>query len=373
MFSEIYEELDRQVRKILDEKNHKEEIINPILQKSLEERLSMEEIGTLLKITNPKIKIEVIEFIKERFTEEKNIIKNISPIYLSSFCTDACKYCNFNKNKKHLRRTRLSEEETKEEVLANTKQGKTVIEFTLATDPVFTPNKISKYINETKNILEQTNKKNKIMLCSDYFTEKDYKLLKDTGLWGVVQWDETLDKKQYIKWHKGSQRKENFSERINTHDKAIKQGMEAATGILFGLSDYKYDVMIQIMKARYLEKEYGKQLFTFGTPRLKKIEKTNLKSPFSVTDLDFAFAIAIYKIAEPQISRWLQTRETIEFNFQQMLNNDYITYNCGDVKPGGYWVNKENKYSSQFRVNELTEDEIKRKLEKQNFKLLKSW
>ncbi len=265
-------------------------------------------------------------------------------------------------------------EQTKKEIQAVMSAGGRVIEFTLATDPEFTPAKLCEYVSLAKNMLSRE-KGSGVLLCSDYLPKNDYENLKEAGLWGMVQWDETLDKKMFEAWHGQSPRKKNFLERIDNHDRAMQAGLQVATGILFGLSDYRYDVLMQIAKAIYLEKTYGRKSFAFGSPRLKPINGIELHTGTEVTDAQYELSLMIYKIAEPRIGRWLQTRETFDLNLRNMLNGDYYTYNCGNVTPGGYSVNKEilTLKSSQFKVNELEKNGTEKALRKSNVSLNYNW
>lgn len=360
MFSKKYQSFDGQIRSILDyiEAPSKERV-KDILETSKIKRLELFEIAELLEISNGN-DAENFDLLRN-FTlsnfrkSDGNELKNISPIYLSSYCADTCGYCQFSANRKETQRTRLSMSQLEEEVSTVIDEGNHVIEFTLASDPVFTPQKLAEYIAKAKELLGDREGSG-ILLCSGHLTEDAYRLLKEKGLWGMVQWDETLDIQQYKKWHNQSPKKRDFKERMDNHDRAMSAGLEVATGILFGLADFRYDVLMQIAKARYLGEEYGRKPIIFGTPRLKPINGKVLRPKHEVNDSRYEVALMVYKIAEPGIARWLQTREVPELNFRNMLDGDVYTYRCGEVKPGGYKVNKDTIDSSrggQFRVNEL--------------------
>lgn len=380
MFSHNYNKLNTEIKNILiDTSIPTTKEIKEILEKNRSEKLSLEELAKLLEIGKHK-KTEkqfnlIRNFIYSEFRKENNTLKHIAPIYLSSYCIDICSYCNYSAKRKNIERTRLSLLDLKEELTDVLKAGNRVVEFTLATDPIFTPKKLAEYISKTKELLNNE-KGSGVLLCSDHFSKEDYELLKQIGLWGIIQWDETLDKEKYEFWHKNSPRKSNFQERINVHDKAIQAGLQVAIGCLFGLSDYRYDVLMQIAKARYLEKEYGIKPFVFGTPRLKAIGGKLIISKDEVNDRQYELALMVYKVAEPQIARWLQTREPPELNLRNIVDGDIYTYQCGDVKPGGYKVNI-NKIDSckggQFKVNEMTKQQFEKKLQKKNFKINYAW
>jgi len=379
MFSKKYAEIDIEIKRILANAiTPSPKKVEEILKKSKSRKISLEEIAELLKTNEQETEKQfnlIKNFVYSEFRKEKNILKSIAPIYLSSHCIDTCRYCNYSAKRKDVKRTRLNLLDLEEELNEVISIGNKVIEFTLATDSTFTPKKLVEYIAKTKTKLHGE-KGSGILLCSDYFSELDYQLLKDAGLWGMIQWDETLNKNKYQRWHTCSPRKSNFKERINNHDRALQAGLEVATGFLFGLSEFKYDTLMQIAKARYLEKEYGVKPFVFGTPRIKTIARKKLHLKNEVTNNEYEIALMAYKIAEPQIARWLQTRETPELNLRNMVDGDMYTYACGEVKPGGYKVNKEriNSYEGgQFRVIEMTKKQFEQELRKRNFQVDYSW
>lgn len=380
IFSDAYAQTDKGSRKaIAKAKVPSIQEVKYILEKSESAMISLDEIAELLEIgkhETTETQFDLIRnFIYSEFRGNNATLRHIAPVYLSSFCVDACGYCNYSAKRKDVERVRLSLSDLEEELSDVLAAESAVIEFTLATDPVFTPEKLVEYISRTKELLSDKNGSG-ILLCSDYFSREDYELLKKAGLWGLVQWDETLDKRKYEKWHKNSPRKSNFEKRINNHDAAIQAGLQVATGCLFGLSDYRYDGLMQIAKARYLRQEYGVNPFVFGTPRLKAIAGRTLPPQDEVTDMQYELALMVYKLAEPKIARWLQTRETPELNLRNIVEGDVYTYRCGDVKPGGYKVNK-NRISScrggQFGVAEMTKAQFKEELNKMNFHIDYAW
>lgn len=379
MFSQHYPELDKGIRGLLNRISIPgEKEVKEILERSKSQELSLEEVAMLLEIgkyrNTDKQFFLLRQHIYSQFRREGNTLRYIAPVYLSSYCVDKCGYCNFSA-RRQVERTRLDIPELKQELQEVFADGSKVIELTLATDPAFSPERLAEYISKTKKLLDNENGFG-VLLCSGHLTTGDYRLLRKAGLWGMVQWDETLKKESFEKWHKNSPKKSNFTERIDNHDRAIMAGLQVATGCLFGLNDYRYDVLMQVAKARYLYQEYKVRPFVFGTPRLKSVGGKKLHTQYEVSDRQYELALMVYKIAEPKIARWLQTRETLELNLRSMVDADVYTYQCGEVRPGGYRVNK-TKFSSckggQFEVNELTRWQIEEVLKRMNFKIDYAW
>lgn len=349
--------------------------IEEISNKSMSSPLTIKDLALLLELGKSEQTEEQIRYLQEgvisRFRTGTNILRHIAPLYLSSYCQDTCGYCGYSSRRKNVQRTRLEPLELDEEVNTIIAESSKVIELVLSTDSLFSPQVLAEYIRKTKEQLEKYGGSG-VLLCSDFFSVEEYALLKDAGLWGIVQWDETLDKGKYGKWHKKSPRKSDFERRINTHDIALSCGLEVATGCLFGLADYRYDTLMQVAKARYLKQEYGKSPFVFGVPRLKPVGNTQMHTPDEVTDKQFELALLVYKLAEPSMGRWLQTREEAELNFRNYLDRDICTYSCGNVVPGGYSVNRGCD-GTQFKVNEMNKETFERKLRTIDFSVDYNW
>jgi len=355
--NEIYAKLNGEVNQALDSAHIPDSTeVEELVDRSSTLSLSLNELASLFKISNGNQGKEQIEnlrsLVHSKFLRGKKPLRHISPIYISSHCIETCGYCGYSVNRRGVDRTRLNLSELETEVMAVIAEGSHAIELVLATDPFFSPEVLEKYISKTKSLLDKHNG-GVALLCSDYFDKEDYKRLKDAGLWGIVQWDETLDVKKYRKWHHKSPRKSNFEQRINTHDIALSCGLETATGCLFGLGNYKYDVLMQIAKARQLQQKHNKFPFVFGVPRLKPINGKNVHMKDELTDSEYELALMVYKLSEPSVGRWLQTRESMALNQRNYLDNDVCTYRCGNVVPGGYSVNK-NCGGTQFKVAEMT-------------------
>jgi 2-iminoacetate synthase len=303
----------------------------------------------------------------------RNRVRYVAPIYVSSFCVDACPYCNFSATRKSAIRKRLSLEELEEEVRLVLARDMRVIELVYATDPEFTTELLVRYVGKVVEMLDGCPGSG-VLLCTEYLTSEAYAALCDAGLWGIVQWDETLDPDAYRKWHSQSPQKREFLLRMDNHDRAMRAGLEVATGALFGLADYRFDALMQIAKARHLESEYGHGPFVLGTARLKPIAGQELHLQTEVSDHAYETLLLVYKLALPESGRWLQTRETFDMNLRNLLDGDVFTYRCGEVRPGGYHASEAADIKAgQFGVNELEREYVERELAERSFMIDYSW
>ncbi len=380
-FSLICNESQAQVEKVVARAQlPAPEAVLDLLEKSASEQLSLSELAALLEIGNAAGAQEQFQalraFVYARFRKPLgNRLRYVAPIYISSYCSNNCGYCNFSGARENAARKRLSIEGLEEELAAVLATGPRVIELVLGTDPEFTWPVLARYVARTAELLNQEPGSG-VLLCSEFLPGEAYVALKEAGLWGMVQWDETLDKGAYERWHASSPTKRLFEARMDNHDRAIAAGLEVATGALFGLADYRYDALMQIAKARFLDAEYGRKPFVFGNARLKAIGGRELHLATEVPDRAFETALMVYKIAEPAVGRWLQTRETFEMNLRNMADGDVFTYRCGDVRPGGYkssGVSAQAVSAGQFGVHEMSREAVEQRLAASGFYMDYGW
>ncbi len=378
-FSSIFAAKQDEVRSVLGAvRCPSVERMRDLLAPSAHKPLALSELAELLEVGATFDADEQRELLRDtvaRCSTNRlgNRLRYVAPIYVSSYCVDACPYCNFSATRKSAIRKRLSLKELEEEVRLVLARDMRVIELVYGTDPEFTTDLLVRYVAKVAEMLDDQPGSG-VLLCTEYLTSEAYAALHDAGLWGIVQWDETLDPDAYRKWHSQSPQKREFLLRMDNHDRAMRAGLEVATGALFGLADYRYDALMQIAKARHLESEYGRGPFVLGTARLKPIAGQELHFQTEVSDYAYETALLVYKLALPESGRWLQTRETFSLNLRNLLDEDVFTYRCGEVRPGGYHPSEAADIKAgQFGVNELEREYVERELAARRFTIDYSW
>jgi 2-iminoacetate synthase len=378
LFSQSFDRTSEAVRRIVAEgRAPAPERLEVLLARSAEEPLSLDELGELLQIGRTPGAEAAFErlrdFVRRSWRKpEGNAVRYVAPIYVSSFCVDTCPYCNFSARRTEAVRRRLSPDELDEEVRAVMERGARVIELVYATDPENSAERLARSIERTRAALGGE-PGSAVLLCTEYLHRQTYETLREAGLSGIVQWDETLDPEAYHRWHASSPHKREFRLRMDNHDRAMAAGLGVATGALFGLADSRYDALMQVAKARHLAREYGRGPFVFGVPRLKPIGGRELHFQTEVDDRAYETALLVYRLAMPDAGRWLQTRETFELNLRNLLDGDVFTYRCGLVQPGGYKGSAAAARGGQFGVNELERDFVERELTRQGFGIDYRW
>jgi 2-iminoacetate synthase ThiH len=378
-FSSIFAAKQAEVRSVLGTvRCPSVDRLRDLLASSADQALCLSELAELLEIGAAFYAEEQRQLLRDAVAHRStnglgNRVRYVAPIYVSSYCVDACPYCNFSAIRESAIRKRLSLKELEEEVRLVLARDMRVIELVYATDPEFTTDLLVRYVSKVVEILDHQPGSG-VLLCTEYLTSEAYAALRDAGLRGIVQWDETLDPEAYRKWHSQSPQKREFLLRMDNHDRAMRAGLEVATGALFGLADFRYDTLMQIAKARHLQSEYGRGPFVLGTARLKPIAGQELHFQMQVSDHAYETALLVYKLALPESGRWLQTRETFTMNLRNLLDGDVFTYRCGEVRPGGYHAAEAADIKAgQFGVNELEREYVERELAARRFTIDYSW
>jgi len=380
LFSSVYAERNAEVRASLDGAGcPSPKRVEEILARSeTTEALSLPELGELLQVGATEDADEQFEMLRAHTRRRwraaaGNRVRYVAPIYVSSYCVDACPYCNFSALRKDTVRYRLSPSELEREIQSVLARDARVVELVYATDPEYDTRMLVRDVACAVEAVRELDGGG-VLLCTEYLSSQAYEALADAGLRGIVQWDETLDEQAYARWHSASPRKAAFRTRMDNHDRALNAGLEVATGALFGLADFRYDALMQVSRVRYFAEAYGRAPFVMGTARLKPIAGREMRLATSVSDRAHETALMVYKIALPQAGRWLQTRETFELNLRNLLDGDVYTYSCGEVQPGGYTqINTNSIAGAQFGVNEMERSTVDRELAGQGFRIDFGW
>ncbi len=382
LFSSIYSERNAAVRSILDGvRCPSPQRVEEILAQSQScDGLGLAELAELLQVgvssdadCNAQFEMLRAHTRKHWRAPGGNSVRYVAPIYVSSFCVDACPYCNFSALRKDTVRHRLGLDDLDREIELVLSRDARIVELVYATDPEYDTAALVRDVTRAVKAVENL-AGGGVLLCTEYLPSHTYEALADAGLRGIVQWDETLDEQAYARWHSASPRKANFRARVDNHDRALAAGLEVASGALFGLADFRYDALMQVARARYFSEAYGRGPFVMGTARIKPIAGSELHLATSVSDRAHETALMVYKIAVPQAGRWLQTRETFDLNLRNLLDGDVFTYSCGEVQPGGYTqINATSRAGAQFSVNELERSYVDRELATQGFHIDYGW
>ena len=184
---------------------------------------------------------------------------------------------------------------------------------------------------------------------------EDFKKLKESEIGTYTCFQETYNRKQYAKLHPSGP-KSNYEWRLSVMDRAQEAGIDdVGIGALFGLYDYKFDVIGMLLHAEYLDQKYGVGPHTVSVPRLNPAMGTPLDEvPYPVSDSDFRKLVAVLRLAVPYAGMILSTRESTEMR-NELFEHGVSQISAGSrTTPGGYEKKEKNKEElAQFSLHDL--------------------
>jgi len=315
-------------------------------------RLEIEDAAALLAWGRESDCRNKIQATAKRFRDQTTprTVEFVIPEYLTSFCQNDCLYCGYRKTNALAERVRLSPEVYEKELDLILSWGHRQIELVLADDPEFGPEELEPYVARTVRKLGDIGG-GVVALNAPPYEEEDYHQLWQAGLGWVALWQETYDRPHFDRWHFEGSPKREYDFRLDVWDRAFAAGLtRVGVGILFGLYDWRFDVLALIEHGNYLRKTYGIEPHVVGIPRLKPargVLASQKPSRFTVSDEDFQLAVGVYHLAFPRARLFFNTREEYEFNLSMVTRGDLFTVDC-ETLPGAYL---HGRHPGQFHTH----------------------
>jgi len=300
-------------RLLIENRNPDKHKILDIISKSLEiERLEPEETASLLNVEDKDLWEEIFKAayeVKKRVYD--NRIVTFAPLYCSNFCLNNCLYCAFRKDNILLKRRRLTLEEVKKEteVLISLGHKRVIAVFGehFLSDIDYIES-VLKTIYETKVGRGEIRRVN---VNAAPMTIEKLKRLKEVGIGTFQVFQETYHHKTYKNVHL-SGIKSNYRWRLYALHRALEAGVDdVGIGALFGLYDWKFEVMGLLYHTIDLEKKFGVGPHTISFPRLEPAFNTPFvqESKYKVNDEDFKKIVAVIRLSVPYTGMILTARE----------------------------------------------------------------
>ncbi|QGP90835.1 Biotin and thiamine Synthesis associated domain protein [Neomoorella glycerini] len=249
--------------------------------------------------------------IKEKIYGRRMVL--FAPLYFSDYCVNNCRYCGYRRDNKFERR-RLEPAELEREVRILESLGHKRLALEAGEDPVHCPlDYVLEVIDRVYHITEASGNIRRVNINIAATTVDAYRQLKAAGIGTYILFQETYHRPSYAYMHPGGP-KADYDWHTTAMDRAMEGGIDdVGLGVLFGLYDYKFEVMGLLYHARHLEQTFGVGPHTISVPRLRPAYGISLDNfPYLVNDEDFKKIVAIIRLAVPYTGMIISTRETPE-------------------------------------------------------------
>lgn len=336
--------------------NPSAEDIRAILKRAEKrEGLSHEDLAQLLQCEDQSLIQEMFKAagkIKDDIYGDRVVM--FAPLYVSDYCVNSCTYCGY-KHCNEFGRRKLTMDEIRQEVRILEKMGHKRLAFEAGEDPANCP---MDYVLEAIKTIYETYHENgnirRINVNIASTTVENYKLLKDAEIGTYILFQETYNKPAYENYHPTGP-KHNYDYHLTAFDRAMEAGIDdVGGGVLFGLYDYKFEVMGLMLHNEHLEAKYNVGFHTISVPRLRPAEGVDLEQyPHMLSDDEFKKVIAIIRLAVPFTGMILSTRESAEMR-KQMINCGISQVSAGSCTGVGSY--KEHEEGNEEVTQFITED-----------------
>jgi 2-iminoacetate synthase len=358
--------------KALEEnKNPDRKRIRDIMQKSLTiTMLEPAETAALINVTDPEVLAEMREVaytIKKKVYD--NRIVTFAPLYVGNLCVNDCAYCGFRTHNTSMQRKMLTVEQVKKEteVLAGEIGHKRLI-VVFGEHPETDIDYMEDMIKAIYSVKVKTktswNKIRRVNINAAPLPIESLRRLKECGIGTYQVFQETYHHDTYRQVHPASTLKGDYAWRLYCMHRALEAGIDdVGMGVLFGLYDWRFEVMGLLYHSRDLEKRFGVGPHTISFPRLEPAADAPYvqATKYKVSDDDFKKLITIIRLSVPHTGMIVTARESAQ------IRRDVITMGCTQTDAstrigiGSYSdrLNEQEKEKQQFLLGDTRElDEV---------------
>lgn len=348
---------DQEIWNYLDQAKPTMDQVDAVLARSLaKNRLSLAETALLLKAEDPAM----IEKIKAgaRSLKEKIYGKRIvlfAPLYVGNYCSNNCRYCGFKaSNKKAVRKT-LTKQELIDNVKALEEHGQKRLILVFGEYRTYSADFIADTVRTVYEVKKDHGEIRRININAAPLDIEGFRTVKEASIGTYQIFQETYHHQTYHRCHT-SGRKSDYDYRLTSLDRAMEAGIDdVGIGALFGLYDWRFEVMSLLRHVNHLEACFNVGPHTISFPRIQDASDYDLDTRYFVSDAEFTRLVAILRLAVPYTGLILTARES------EQIRKEVLSYGCSQIDAGtkleigAYAENpdvNQNLNREQFKIND---------------------
>ncbi|MEZ4389145.1 MAG: [FeFe] hydrogenase H-cluster radical SAM maturase HydG [Candidatus Krumholzibacteriia bacterium] len=280
-----------------------------------------------------------------------------APLYITNKCQNECRYCAFRASNTRLLRRNLTQEEIARETEIIIDEGHKRI--LLVAGESYPDGEGLGYVYDAIETIYGVKSRNgeirRLNVNIAALDVEHYRRLKQCNIGTYQLFQETYHRPTYAHMHQRGP-KSDYDWHLGAIDRAVQGGIDdVGIGALFGLHDYRFEVLAMMHHARHLEERYGVGPHTISVPRIEPAENSAvaLNPPAAVKDHDFLRLIAILRLAVPYTGIILSTRENATIRRQCLHLGISQISASSRTNPGGYADRRDDPHSgSQFSLGD---------------------
>lgn len=330
--------------------------VREIISKSLSKhRLSLYDTAVLLKSDDPELVAEIKEGarqLKEQVYGKRIVL--FAPLYVGNYCINNCRYCGFRVSNSNQRRTTLTIDELIRQVEALEDTGHKRLILVYGEHPRYNADFIYETVRVVYGVKKGAGEIRRVNINAAPLDIEGFRRVKEAGIGTYQIFQETYDRQTYAYFHPDGPKKY-YDWRLTALDRAQEAGIDdVGIGALFGLFDWRFEVMGLVRHVNHLEALFNVGPHTISFPRLQNASGMERNRIMPVSDEDFVRLVAILRLAVPYTGLILTAREPAHIR-DELLTFGVSQIDGGtNIELGGYTrqSNEQNLDYEQFEIND---------------------
>ena len=313
--------------------------IRDIIAKSLNKQaLSTEETARLLLADDPALIEEIFnaaEELKRRVYGNRIVL--FAPLYIGNECVNNCSYCAFKRSNATAIRRTLTETEIRAQVEALENKGHKRLILVFGEHQSYDPQFIADCVRTVYDTKVGHGEIRRVNINAAPLDREGYATVKAAGIGTYQIFHETYHHATYARLHPSNTRKGNYLYRLDGLCRAFEAGCDdVGLGVLFGLADWRFEVLGLVTHALHLQERYKVGPHTISFPRVRPAAGVDLDNNLLVNDAAFKRIIAILRLAVPYTGLILTARENAQVR-RDCMNLGVSQIDAGSrIELGGY-------------------------------------
>jgi 2-iminoacetate synthase len=305
--------------------------VRDIVAKSLSKQdLDVEDTAVLLRVQSRELLDEVFDAARKLKREiYGNRIVLFAPLYIGNKCVNDCRYCGFRRSNPAAVRRTLSLDEVRRQVEALVSKGQKRLILVWGEHPAYSASFMAECVRAVYETRVGRGEIRRVNINAAPLDHDGYLIMKEAGIGTYQIFQETYHHETYARMHPADTRKGNYLWRLHGLSRAFEAGLDdMGVGALFGLYDWRFEVLGLVAHARFLQERYGVGPHTISFPRLRPASGAAFDERYLVSDADFKRLVATLRLAVPYTGLILTAREPAA------LRRDVMAFGVSQIDAG---------------------------------------
>ena len=304
--------------------------VRDVIAKSLgKQRLTLAETAVLINSVGTELADEIKEGARE--LKQKvygNRIVLFAPLYVGNKCINNCSYCGFRTSNTTAIRKTLDDNELIKEVEALEDNGQKRLILVYGEHPDYSPDYIAHTVKTVYAVKKGHGEIRRVNINAAPLDIEGFRKVAESGIGTYQIFQETYHPEAYNWYHLGGKKKD-YEWRLTALDRAQEAGIDdVGIGALFGLYDWRFEVMGLVRHTNHLEACYNVGPHTISFPRIKDAVSLSLDRKYETSNDDFKKLVAILRLAVPYTGLILTAREAPE------IRKEVLQYGVSQIDGG---------------------------------------